>query len=447
MLKRTLLSIILIAQLFNLFAQPQVIDQVLAVVGNNIILKSDVENQYLQMIAQGADSYGDIKCEIFEDLLFQKLLLNQAKVDSIEVTESEVEQRLEARLAMIINQAGSQEALVEYFNKPMDEIKSDLRKLLREQLLTQKMQSKITENIKITPSEVRNYFKSLDKDSLPLINSQLEIAQITREPKIYPEQIDAIKEKLNKYIERVNNGDKFSTLAILYSQDPGSAKNGGELGYITRHDLVSEFAAVAFNLKEPNEISGIVETDFGYHIIQLIDRKGERINVRHILLTPKVSRLEKKKVLAVLDSIADVVRKDSLTFAKAAIKFSNDEETKINGGVLINPATGNSHFQADEIDYSTYYAIKDLKISEISEPVESVDRKRKTIYKIITVITRTDPHVANINTDYQYLQNLALSEKKVTAVDKWIDNKQKDTYIRIDDSYKNCKFINKGWIK
>ena len=447
MIKKILIVITLIIQFSYLQSQTQVIDQVLAVVGNNIILKSDVENQYLQMIAQGVDSYGDMKCEIFEDLLFQKLLLNQAILDSIEVTESEVEQRLDARLSMIINQAGSQEALEEYFNKPMTDIKADLRKLLREQLLTQKMQSKITEDIKITPSEVRKYFKSMDKDSLPLINSQLEIAQIVLEPQISDSQVKEIKDKLNNYLERVKNGDNFSTLAILYSQDPGSAKNGGELGYITRGDLVPEFAAVAFNLKEPGEVSGIVETDFGYHIIQLIDRKGERINVRHILLTPQISITEKRNVMNRLDSIANLIRKDSLTFEQAALKFSQDEDTRKSGGVLINPATGNTHFEADEIDYSTYYAIKDLKVGEISSPIESVNQKRKTIYKILMLKERTEPHVADINTDYHYLQNAALAEKKENAIDSWIDKKQAETYIRIDDLYKNCNFINKGWIK
>lgn len=428
-------------------AQEEVIDKVLAVVGSNIILQSDVEKQYLQLIAQGYDSYGDLKCEVFEEILFQKLLVNQAYHDSIEVTESDVDQRVNARLGMIINQAGSESALEEYFNKTMPEIKADLRELLKEQLLTQKMQDKITADIKITPSEVRKHYKKIPQDSLPLINAEMEIAQIVRKPKITDTQIQEVKESLKGFIERVKSGDSFSTLAILYSEDPGSANNGGELGYVSRTDLVPSFAAVAFNLKDSNEVSGIVESDFGYHIIQLIDRKGERINVRHILLTPKVDPMEKKKTLDLLDSVATLVRLDSLTFTEAARRFSTDEESKLNGGMMINPNTGNTRFEADEIDHYTYYAIKDLKIGEISRPIEIKDQRGKSFYKLLMIKTRTEPHVANLKDDYHFLQEVALADKKQKEVDEWLTKKQSNTYIRIDDSFKNCPFQNKGWVK
>ncbi|MEA3445988.1 MAG: peptidylprolyl isomerase, partial [Bacteroidota bacterium] len=373
-LNRTILFVALSCILqINAIAQGEVIDKILAVVGDNIILKSDVEKQYLQLIAQGYDTYGDLKCEIFEDLLFQKLLVNQAYHDSIEVTDNDVDQRVNARLGMIINQAGSEAALEEYFNKSMPEIKADLRNLLREQLLTQKMREKITEDIKVTPSEVRKYYKQIPEDSLPLINAEMEIAQIVREPKITDTQIQEVKDKLNEYIERVKSGSKFSTLAIMYSEDPGSAKNGGELGYVSRNDLVPEFAAVAFNLKEKDEVSRIVESDFGFHVIQLIDRKGERISVRHILLSPKVDPMEKVKTMNFLDSIATLIRLDSLTFSEAARRFSSDEDSRLNGGLMINPNTGNARFEADEIDHYTYYAIKDMKIGEISKPIEIRD--------------------------------------------------------------------------
>ena len=444
---RNIILLLIISFYTSTYAQDKVIDQILAIVGNNIILKSDVENQYLQTIAQGIDSYGDLKCEIFEDLLYQKLLLNQAILDSIEVTEKEIEQRLDSRLNMILGQAGSEEALVEYFNKPMAEIKKDLRTLLKDQLLTQKMQSKITEDIKITPSEVRKYYKSIPKDSLPLINAEIEISQIVRKAVISQAQIDEVKQRLQGYIERVNGGDNFTTLAILYSQDPGSAKNGGELGYVSRNDLVPEFAAVAFNLKNPDDISGIVETDFGYHVIQLIDRKGERINIRHILLMPKVDPAEIVRTSNLLDSITTLIRLDTLTFSEAAKKFSEDEESKFSGGIIINPSTGLSKFSTDEIDQQTYYAIKNLKVGEISNPVETRDRYGKSTYKILMVKSRTEPHVADLTNDYHFLQEAALDEKKGKAVDLWIENKQKNTYIKIDESYKNCSFRNSGWIK
>lgn len=428
-------------------AQEEVIDKVLAVVGNNIILQSDVEKQYLQLIAQGYDSYGDLKCEVFEEILFQKLLVNQAYHDSIEVTESDVDQRVNARLGMIINQAGSESALEEYFNKTMPEIKADLRELLKEQLLTQKMQDKITADIKITPSEVRKHFKKIPQDSLPLINAEMEIAQIVRKPKITDTQIQEVKERLKGFIERVKSGDSFSTLAILYSEDPGSANNGGELGYVSRTDLVPSFAAVAFNLKDSNEVSGIVESDFGYHIIQLIDRKGERINVRHILLTPKIDPMEKKNTMDFLDSVATLVRLDTLTFTEAARRFSTDEESKLSGGMMVNPNTGNTRFEADEIDHYTYYAIKDLKIGEISRPIEIKDQRGKSFYKLLMIKTRTEPHVANLKDDYHFLQEVALADKKQKEVDEWLAKKQSNTYIRIDDSFKNCPFKNKGWVK
>lgn len=432
----------------NLFSQPgQLIDQVVAVVGNNIILDSDIENQYLQLLAQGFDYEGDLKCQIFEDLLYQKLLLNQAIIDSVEVTEAEVEQRLDTRLSMIIHQAGSEQELEDYFGKSMTEIKNDLRTMLREQLLTQKMQSQITDDINITPSEVRSYYKGLPKDSIPLINSEVVLAEIEYKPTISDEEIQAVKDRLNGFLERIKNGDKFSTLAILYSEDPGSAKNGGELGYISRKDLVPEFAAVAFNLKEPGEVSKIVETDYGYHIIQLIDRRGERINIRHILLTPKVPYTEKIRAMNFLDSLANEIRLGNISFEDAALKYSTNEETRANGGLLVNPATGMAKFETDELDRRMYATIKKLKAGEISDPVESRNEQNKVIYKIVKLNNRTEPHVANLKQDYQYLQDAALENKKQKAIDQWINSKQKATYIKVKGSYKNCLFKNAGWIK
>ena len=446
LIRNLLVAFLVMASTFA-YGQEQVIDKVLAVVGNGVILKSDVEKQYLQLVAQGYDSYGDLKCEVFEDLLFQKLLVNQAYHDSIEVTDVEVDQRVDQRLGMIINQAGSEAALEEYFGKTMPEIKADLHKLLKEQLLTQKMQEKITEDIKITPSEVRKHFKKIPADSLPLINAEMEIAQIVRKPKISDEQIQSVKDRLTGFLERVKEGDKFSTLAVLYSDDPGSAKNGGELGYVSRTDLVPEFAAVAFNLKEPGDVSRIVKSDFGYHIIQLIDRKGERINVRHILLVPEVDPMEKVRTTSYLDSVATLVRLDSLTFSDAARKFSTDEDSKMAGGLMINPNTGSTRFEADEIDHFTYYAIKDLKVGEISRPIEVKDQQGKSYYKLLMIKSRTEPHVANLQEDYHFLQEFALAEKKQKTVDEWVRKKQKGTYIRVDKSYRNCDFKNKGWVK
>ncbi len=431
----------------TVFAQDKVIDQVVAVVGGNIILQSDIEEQYLQAIAQGVDYDGDLKCQIFEDLMYQKLLLNQAIIDSVEVTDNEVEQRLESRLGMMISQIGSEQALEEYFSRSIVEIKQDLREMLRDQLLTQKMQSNITQDIKITPSEVRKFFKNIHQDSIPLVNSEVEMAEIMVKPKIRAEEIEKVKEKLNGFLERVKSGDKFSTLAVLYSEDPGSAKGGGELGYISRTDLVPEFAAVAFNLTEPNEVSKIVETEFGFHIIQLIDRKGERINVRHILLSPKISYEEKQRTINLLDSVANEIRSGAISFSDAAKKYSDDEASKDGGGLIMNPRTGTSSFETDEIDRFLYYAIKDLKVNEISDPVESKDERNKTIYKLVKLKNRTEAHEANLKQDYQFIQKVALAQKQDKAIDSWTKNKQKQTYVKINGSYRNCPFNYKGWLE
>lgn len=433
---------------FNIssFSQEKVLDQVLSVVGSKIILLSDVESQYHQLKIQGYESPGDAKCEILEDLLFQKLLLNQAELDSIEVTAKEVNSAMDSRFKYFISQIGSEEKLEEYFGKSMVEMKEDLRDNIKEQLLTQKMQSKITDDIKITPAEVKAYMKEIPVDSIPFINTELEIQQIAMYPVISEEEKLVVKEKLNELRERVLNGDKFSTLAVLYSEDPGSAKKGGELGLVSRSELVPEFAAVAFNIKE-GEVSKIVETEFGYHILQLIEKKGELVNVRHILLTPKPSfdlmlNLEKK-----LDSIAYDIRNGVITFEAAADKYSEDSQSKYNGGLMTNPYTGTSKFETGQIDPTSYYAIKDLDIGEVSKTFQTRDEKGKIVFKFMKVKSKSKPHKANLKDDYQRIQDNALASKKQEAIDTWVGKKLESTYIHIDDSYANCSFKNKNWVK
>lgn len=431
----------------KLSAQENVIDQIVAIVGNNIILKSDIENQYTQLKAQGYSAYNvDLKCEIFEELLYQKLLLNQAQIDSVEITENQVEAELERRLRYFINQIGSEEKLEEFYNKSILEIKEEFKDVIHEQLLTQMMQSKITDDIKITPSDVRNFFKNIPKDSLPVINSEIELEQIVKYPNISETEKLAVTEKLQKLQERITQGENFATLAVMYSEDPGSAKNSGELGFVGRADLVPEFAAVAFKLKE-NDVSRIVKTEFGYHIIQLIEKKGELSNFRHILLTPKISPYEIVQTKNFLDSVATLIRTNKISFEKAALKFSEDENTKNNGGLMVNPLSGNTKFEPNQIEPLTSYAIKNLKIGEISEPFETKDEKQKQVYKIVHLKTKTKPHKANLNDDYQKIQDTALAEKKQNIISDWINKKQLSTYINIDESYKNCDFNYKGWMK
>lgn len=443
------ISLLIIATIyFNLtsFSQEKVLDNVLSVVGSKIILLSDVESQYHQLKLQGYESKNDVKCEILEDLLYQKLLLNQAELDSIEVTPKEVNSAIESRFKYFITQIGSEEKLEEYFGKSMVEMKEDLKDNIKEQLFTQKMQSKITDDIKITPSEVKAYMKDIPVDSIPFINTELEIQQIAMYPIISEEEKLAVKEKLNEFRERILNGDKFSTLAVLYSEDPGSSKKGGELGLVSRSELVPEFAAVAFNIKE-GEVSRIVETEFGYHILQLIEKKGELVNVRHILLTPKPSfelmlNIEKK-----LDSIAYEIRNGKITFEAASDKYSEDSQSKYNGGLMTNPSTGTSKFETNQIDPTSYYAIKDLDIGEVSKTFQTRDEKGKIVFKFMKVKSKSKPHKANLKDDYQRIQDDALATKKQKAIDTWVEKKLETTYIHIDDSFVNCNFKNKNWVK
>jgi peptidyl-prolyl cis-trans isomerase SurA len=430
----------------NAISQDKIIDQIIAVIGDNYILKSDIENQFLQLEAKSEFQGVDLKCNILEELLYQNLLLHQAALDSLTISDKELDSQLDRRIRYFVSQVGSEKKLEEYFKKSILEIKSDLRESLEKQLLSEKMQDKLTGSIKVTPSEVKQCFKDMPKDSIPLIGEQIEYEQIVIYPVISEKEKLAVKEKLNGFRERILKGDKFSTLAALYSEDPGSAVKGGELGFVGRSDLVPEFAAVAFKLKD-GEVSRIVETEFGYHIIQLIERLGEQINVRHILLSPKVDPGSAVKARVQLDSIARVIRLDSITFKNAAEKFSHDKETRLNGGLAVNPYTNNSRFDIEQIDGTSSYWIKKLKIGEISSPFEFTNEKSQKCYKIIRLKARYPAHKANLKDDYQSIQDYAMALKKQQIMKDWIEKEQKITFIKIDNSYQNCGFKYSGWVK
>lgn len=426
--------------------QNKIIDQIIAVVGDNYILKSDIENQFLQLESKSEYQGVDLKCTILEELLYQNLLLHQAALDSITVSDKEIDSQLDRRIRYFVSQIGSEKKLEEYFKKSIIEIKSDLRESLEKQLLSERMQDKLTGSLKVTPSEVKQCFKDMPKDSIPVVNEQVEYEQIVIYPLISEKEKLAVKEKLNGFRERILKGDKFSTLAALYSEDPGSAIKGGELGFVGRSDLVPEFAAVAFKLKD-GEVSRIVETEFGYHIIQLIERLGEQINVRHILISPKVDPSSAVKARAQLDSIARIIRLDSMTFKAAAEKYSQDKDTRLNGGLAVNPYTNNSRFDLEQVDGTTSYWIKKLKIGEISSPFEFTNEKSQKCYKIIRLKARYPAHKANLKDDYQSIQDYALVLKKQQVMKEWIEKEQKITYIKIDNSYQNCSFKYSGWVK
>lgn len=439
-----ILTAIVCASFFNLpkavSQEEQVIDQVVAVVGKSIILESDIQNQYLNARMQGMikGAASEMKCSILEDILYQKLMVTQAEVDSLEVNDVQVEGELDRRLGSFIQQFGSQEKLEQYYGKTISEIKQELRDVVGEQLLAQQVQQGIVANVTVTPSEIRAYYRSIAKDSLPLIKTEYKIAEIVKMPPINIEEKLMVKEQLLDLRKRILKGENFSTLAVLYSQDPGSASKGGELGFYGRGQLYHEFEAVAYKLKE-GEISNIVETEAGYHIIQLIERKGDYVNVRHILLIPKVSPADLLKARMLLDSVAQLVRSDSMSFERAVELFS-DGEDKNSGGLLINQYTGSTTFEAEQLDPQVSFVIEKMKVGDISNPVPLKTTEQKDAYRILKLLEKTQPHRANMKADYPRIQNWALQDKQRKAIDKWINKKAKQTYVRVIDEYKSCQF-------
>jgi len=443
------IAVLLVIMLSSVTIRAQeTIDQVVAVVGNSPILKSDIEGQYVQMMSQNYYSNSvDLKCEILEELLFQKLLLNQAMIDSIEVTPKEVDTELNRRLGIFINQMGSEQKLEEYYNKSISEIRDEFRGIIKEQLLTQKMQGQLTTGIKVSPSQVRNYFNEIPADSLPIIPASYEYSQIVIFPELNEEQKKISYDKINELRERVVKGDSFSTLAILYSQDPGSASEGGELGFVSRTDLVPEFAEVAFSLTSPDVVSPIIETEFGFHILQLVERKGELVNVRHILIVPEIADSDVKKAKKDLENIYRLILADSITFEKAAATYSDDIDSKSNSGKAINPYSGNSKFLADQIDVNTLQIVKQLTPGQTSSVFETRDLRGKKIYKIVRLDRKVDEHIANLNDDFQEISEVALQREQLKKIKEWISNQIETTYIFIDDSYGNCTFKYADWNK
>jgi peptidyl-prolyl cis-trans isomerase SurA len=418
----------------------KVLDKVVAVVGDKLILQSDIENQYLTYRMQGAieGTEQDMKCQILESLLYQRLMVAQSEVDSITVDESQVNAELERRLSGFINQFGSQEKLEKYYGKSLPEIKSEIHDIVKDQMLAQQVQQKIISDITVTPSEIRDYFNSLPKDSIPMIKTEYVIRQIVRKPPVNLQEKLRVKKELLELRKRILNGESFSTMAILYSQDPGSAKNGGELGFYGRGQLYPEFEAAAYKLK-PGEISGVVETKAGYHIIQMIARKGDYINVRHILLIPKVSAQDLQKAKQKLDTIVREIRKDSITFDKAVEKYSQGEN-KNNGGYLLNPRTGSINFEGEQLDPQVSFIINKMKPGEISNPVPFKTEDGKDAYRLLYLEKRIPPHRASLKTDYPKIEQWALEDKQHKAIDKWINNKALQTYVRIIPEYLSCHF-------
>ena len=430
-------------------AQDKVVDQIVAVVGKNIIMKSDIEAMYQQEQAKGTTTDGDMKCEILENLLVEKLLLAEAELDTtITVSDSQLNQNLDQRIQYYITHLGSEKEVEAYFKKSIVDIKADLQDVIKNSQMTQQMQEKILDKVKVTPSEVRLYFKNLPVADVPQIDAQVEYAQITVQPLISLEEEDRIKSTLRELKRRIESGESsFAPLAVLYSEDLGSARNGGELDYTGRGSLDPAYAAAAFNLKG-DKISNVVKSEFGYHIIQVMDRKGEQIKTRHILMIPKPSAKSMEKAFGQIDSIADFIRKGTILFKDAALRYSYDKDSRNNGGTVINPETGESKWKMSELDPDVSKVIAKMNVNEISKPIKTIDPKnQQTIYKIIKLINKNNAHKANLRDDYVELSNVYMASKKEKTLDEWVRDKQAGTYVHIDDSYLNCNFKYKGWVK
>jgi len=423
-------------------AQGKVIDQVVATVGKYMILMSDIENQYAQYLLQGKGKIdSSFKCALLEELLFQKLLLNQADIDSVIITDSQVETELDLRLTYFEKQMGGEKELEKYYKKTILEIKTDFRDVIKNQLLQQNVESKITEKIKVTPSEVKTFFNNFSKDSIPTISSVVEVGQIVKTPSVNEEEKLKAKAKITEISKRIANGEDFSSLAVLYSEDEGTSSKSGEVGLTERGSLDPAFEAAAFKLK-PGEVSPIVVSKYGYHLIKLIERLGEMINVRHILIIPKVATQDLLKAKMSLDTVYALIKADSITFENAAKKYSNDP-SKTNGGILVNTQTGTSKYEPDQLDPSIFFVIDKLKIGEFSQPVPMKTDKGLQAYRILYLKSRTEPHNANLKDDYDFIQEAALKQKQNKTIEEWINKKTTITYIHIADEYKKCKFVYK----
>jgi len=429
----------------NLKSQ-DVIDQVIAVVSGERVLLSDIEQEVMRMRMQGATESEYDRCNILEQILIQKLLLTQAKIDSLTVNDASVEMEIDRRLRYFINQIGSEKALENYFKKPLYEIKDDLRELISEQQLTQQMRQKIIDKVKITPSEVKSFYKKIPSDSLPQIPELYELQQIMIFPPSTAEAKYQVREKLLEIRERVLKGERFSTLAVAYSEDRASAIKGGELGLRSRDELVKAFADVAFNLKE-GQVSQIVETEYGFHILQMIERKDDKVNVRHILMKPQYSSDMMSQAISRLDSISNLIKSDSIAFERAAMRFSEDKKSNLNGGLVINPYTNTSFFEKDHLQPADYYVIKELKVGDMSAPFESRDEHANVVFKMLKLKKVVKAHKANIKDDYDIIQNMAKQNMENEILEDWLTKKQKTTFIRIDKSFRSCNFESKGWIK
>jgi peptidyl-prolyl cis-trans isomerase SurA len=431
-------------------AAQEIIDEVVWVVGDEPILKSDIEVMRIQASMEGMRWERDPDCAIPERIAVQKLFLHQAAIDSIEVKESEVSSQIEARIEYMISQIGSREKLEEYRKQTLTQIRASMHDDLKDQIMIQRMKEHLVKDVVVTPAEVRRYFKDMPADSVPYVPTEVEVQIISQTPAISQTEINRVKDELRGFTERVNKGEaSFQTLARLYSQDPGSARRGGDLDYTGRGMLDPAFAAVAFNLTDPKKISKIVESEFGYHIIQLIDKRGDKVKVRHILLKPEVGDSAINESLARLDSVALDIKSGKFSFEEAATYISDDKDTRNNRGLMANRSERGqtSKFQLQDLPSEIAKVVDTLQVGQISRPFTMINERGKTVCVLAKLKSRVEGHKATVMEDFQVMKDMVLEKRRQEVIHKWVEGKIKNTYVRIGDKYKNCDFEYEGWVR
>jgi peptidyl-prolyl cis-trans isomerase SurA len=439
------LALLLLCVTFNAVGQLNVLDKVVAVVGNEAILMSDVEQELMQLRAQGRMVDDDLRCEIFEHLLVQKLLLAQARIDSLKVNEMAVEMEVDQRIRYFTVQLGSTQKVEEYWSKPMFEIKEQMRHFIREKNLTQQMQGNIVSEVIITPRDVKQFYNSMPADSFRMIPDQFVIQQVVKYPPSSSEARFQVRERLLELRERILKGDKFQALAVMYSEDPGSARRGGEMGLSPREQFVKPFADAAWALRE-GQVSQIVETEFGFHIIQCIDIQGDLRNLRHILIRPKFSTETQQLAIQHLDSVATLIRADSISFEFAVLRFSEDKNTRLSGGYVINPQTQTTRFEKDQLVPTDYFVLREMKVGEVSAPFASKDQAGNDIFKIVKLKELIPSHRANLEQDYMVIHDEAKERKQQEVFNAWLQKRIKSAYIMIAPEMRGCK-LEYDWVK
>ena len=430
-----------------------VVDEVVWIVGDDAILRSDVEAMRMQGAMEGVKWSGDPDCTIPEQIAVQKLFKHQAEIDSIEVTDADVAMEVEQQISYWLEMVdGSRERLEEYKHQPLSQIRNDLREDMKDRQMVQKMRAKLVEDIAVTPADVRRYFKDMPADSIPFVPTEVEVQVIQMTPAIEQEELNRVKDELREYTERVNKGDAtFQTLARLYSEDPGTARRGGELGLVGRGTLDPAFAAVAFNLTDPKKVSKIVESEFGYHIIQLIEKRGDKVNVRHILRKPVVSDAAIEKTLGRLDSIAADIRAGKFTFEEAAPLLSDDKDTRYSKGLMstnmMQTGHTSSRFRMQDLPPEVAKVVDTMQVGQISQSFQMINQRGKTVCVIAKLKNRIDGHKATVTEDFQTLKDVVLNKRREERIHQWVVDKIKTVYTRLGDEYKDCQFEFEGWNK